>query len=45
MSKFIGNWILEKSEGFEEYLRATGIYLLSVINLFVLVLFSSAEKN
>ena len=23
-SKFVGNWILEKSEGFEEYLRATG---------------------
>jgi len=25
MSKFIGNWILEKSEGFEDYLRATGV--------------------
>lgn len=33
MSKFVGNWILEKSEGFEDYLRATGTLFILIFLL------------
>ena len=44
MSKFVGNWILEKSEGFEDYLRATGM-LFILIFLIISKLIKNTKKG